>query len=436
MRGEGLQVLAGRLGALDGLVVQVGDVDQVVHLVAAKFEVAAQQVGEDVAAALAQADAPVRGGPAGVHADLARLQGFEGACGTLHGVEEVDLGLFPHREKRGAQVALAAVGQDHHERAGRHPGGGPQGGRHGRAAAHAHEEPLGVRQSPCHFEGLLVIDVHLHVEAVFVENFGTVGLLHVLEALELMPHERFDADDPDIGVEAFEPDGKPHGRAGGAQGGDHVGDRAVGLGPDLLGRAVPVGPVVGRVVELIGHKILVGVFAGQAIDLLDGPVRAEMAGGQQDFGPPGTQDFLPFDAGRLGHGQQQTVALDGAYQGQPDAGVARGGLDDGLARGECPGFFAVLDHEQGGPILDGSAGIHVFQLGQDAHAGMGIQPFDLHQGGVADLIDQRGLHTGLLTFIFRRRLPGSRVRRAAPPALPSGRPGPPGRPSAGQPRHR
>ena len=105
-------------------------------------------------------------------------------------------------------------------------------------------------------------------------------------------------------------------------------------------------------------------------------------------------------AGGLGHGQEQAVALDGAHQGQADAGVAAGGFEDGLIRGELACGFRRLDHGQGRAVLDGAAGVEVFQFDVDLHPGMGVEAVQAHDGGLPDEFQNRvGLaqHSGIRT---------------------------------------
>ena len=115
-----------------------------------------------------------------------------------------------------------------------------------------------------------------------------------------------------------------------------------------------------------------------------GPVRAQVAGGEQQVRAVGAHDPLAFLRGGFGHDQPQPVALDRADHGQTDARVARGGLDHDLVRGEFPALFGGLDHGQGHPVLHGSSGVGGFYFRQDIDAGTVVQPVDGHQGGMAD----------------------------------------------------
>jgi hypothetical protein len=55
---------------------------------------------------------------------------------------------------------------------------------------------------------------------------------------------------------------------------------------------------------------------------------------QDDLGTQEAQNLATLEAEAFGHRQHQRVALGSANHGQADAGIATGGLDDGLARAQ------------------------------------------------------------------------------------------------------
>ena len=83
------------------------------------------------------------------------------------------------------------------------------------------------------------------------------------------------------------------------------------------------------------------------------------------------EDPFALHGGGLGHGQEQPVALDGAHHGQADAGVAAGGLDDGLLRGQLARGLGRLDHGQGRPVLDRASRVEILQFDVDLPPGDG-----------------------------------------------------------------
>ena len=87
-------------------------------------------------------------------------------------------------EQRGAQVAVAAVGQQGNDGAALHVPRRTQGPCHGGAARHADEDPLPSGQQPGRFKGLPVIHGHFLIEQIRVVDSRDYGLGHVLESLD------------------------------------------------------------------------------------------------------------------------------------------------------------------------------------------------------------------------------------------------------------
>ena len=271
-----LPQFAAALEALrDRAVVDVAQIHGMFDLVAATFEVASQHVGEDYPAAESQVGQSVQARTAGVDRDLARrdqLQVLRLAQQRI--VEPQRLGRRLGNEQRGGKVPLAAVGQQGHDGALPQRPGLIHGHFHGGPGAHAHKEPFFPRQPPGRLIGRLVVHVDDGVQLVRLEDPRRVTLLHVLQALDLVDLEGFDADDADLRVEFSQGAGRTHHRARGAHGNHDDVDFAAGGLPNLLARALVVRFPVGIVVELVDQHVLVGFLAGQAIGLFDGPVGA------------------------------------------------------------------------------------------------------------------------------------------------------------------
>ena len=203
-----------------------------------------------------------------------------------------------------------------------------------------------------------------------------------------MPQIRLHPHHPDIRTIGLEIPGQAHEGAGGPHGDDHVGDPAFGLLPDLLGRALMGSGVVG-VVELVHQEVGCRVFPGHAVYFLDGAVGAQVGRGEQDFGPQRPEDPFALLGGGLGHGQEQPVALDGAYHGQADAGVAAGGLDDRLPRGQFARGFGGLDHGQGRPVFNRASRVKILKFYIDFHPGRGVELIETDDGGLPHQLQDR-----------------------------------------------
>ena len=249
--------------------------------------------------------------------------------------------------------------------------------------AHAQKQSFLAGHSPGRLITFFVLDVDNLVRLGLIEDPRFIRFLHVLQALQGMAQEGLDSHHLDVGIEPLHTLIEAHKGAGGAHGRHHHGDLAFGLLPDL-----PAGGLVGLgidgVIELVRQKIFVRIFPGHPINLFNGPVGPQVRRGEQELGTHALEDPFALQAGGLGHGQEQAVALDGADHGQADAGVAAGGFDDGLLRGQLACGLRRLDHAQGRTILDGTAGIEIFQLDVDLHLGMGIETVQADDGGLPD----------------------------------------------------
>jgi len=413
------EIRAGPLGAPDRTVRQIHDIRHMLYLIALEFQIPAQEIGNDEAAVAADVGHVMNRGAAGVDPDLFGAQGLEEFLLPRQGVVEAQRRFSLFREQIGAQVTLAAVRKnDHHDAAVQFPGL-LEGHMHGGAGAHAHEQALLAGQTPGGRKSVFIENIGLFVQQLPVEYPGTVGFLHVLEPLDLMLEIGLDPDNPDRGIVLLETPGDPHGGSRRSQGHDHHGYRPCGLAPDLRRRAFVMGPDIVRVVELIRPEILARRFPHHEIGRLDGAVRTQVGRGEVQLGAHGLQDLLSFLAGRFRHGQAETIALGGGHQGQANARVAAGRLQNDLVLCQFAPRFGALDHGQGRPVLYGTAGIEAFHLGQDFHAGIVVEAAYFHQRRVADRsenIDAGGFHgwlnlVQLSNFgrgIFRKGTPSSR----------------------------
>ena len=64
----------------------------------------------------------------------------------------------------------------------------------------------------------------------------------------------------------------------------------------------------------------------------------------------------------VGHHEDAVVAALRGDDGEPDAGVARRGLDDGAARLQQTVALGGVDHGDGGPVLHAAAGVEHLEL--------------------------------------------------------------------------
>ena len=205
---------------------------------------------------------------------------------------------------------------------------------------------------------------------------------------------RLDAHHPDGGVLALQI--APH-AGDGAAGADarhknvHL---AVGVLPDLGAGGGLVGRGVRGVIELPRHKGP-GDLGGQLVGAGNGPAHPLAALGQDQLGAVGFHQKAALHAHGLGHHDDDPVAPGRAHAGQPDAGVARGRLDDDRPRLEQALGLGVVQHGLGHPVLHRAAGVHGFDLGQDAGLQLlaALDAAQLQQGRVADQLFGRSVNS-------------------------------------------
>ena len=172
-------------------------------------------------------------------------------------------------------------------------------------------------------------------------------------------------------------------RAAGADAGDDDVDLAVGVLPDLLRRGLAVDLRVRLVGELAGQDGA-RTLGGDLLGLGDRALHAEGGVGEDQLGAVGPQQRPALLGHRLRHREDDVVAAGGADQGERDAGVARGRLDDGAAGLELTGALRRVDDRDADAVLDRAGRVVELELGRDRGLGTVGDPVEAHQRGVAD----------------------------------------------------
>ena len=146
-------------------------------------------------------------------------------------------------------------------------------------------------------------------------------------------------------------------------------DLAGGLLPDLGAGGAVVGEPVGVVRILVSVVEPVRMVAGQFSRPADGPVGTFVGVGPVHFRCEGVEDAFALrgDAGR--HGELDGKADRCAEHGEGDAGVAAGGVEQGLTGREQAAGAGVGHHGGCGAVFDAAAGIGPLGLGQEGDAG-------------------------------------------------------------------
>ena len=121
---------------------------------------------------------------------------------------------------------------------------------------------------------------------------------------------------------------------------------------------------VGRVLKLFeDHRP--GNALAQRLGGLDGSGHAVLSRCQFHMRPISFHKVATFHAHRLGHGEDELVALHGGGQRQAHARVAAGGLDDGGARLEGSLPLGIFYHGQAHAVFHAAARVKKLHLRYD-----------------------------------------------------------------------
>jgi hypothetical protein len=121
---------------------------------------------------------------------------------------------------------------------------------------------------------------------------------------------------------------------------------------------------VGRIVELLGDP-RIRCFLGELLGPRDCTLHALRPWREHELGPQHGQEDAPFQGHRLGHGQDDLVALGRGDKGQRDASIAAGRLDDhGVFFQHAP-LLCIVNHGHADAVLDAAERIEEFTLEQD-----------------------------------------------------------------------
>ena len=164
-------------------------------------------------------------------------------------------------------------------------------------------------------------------------------------------------------------------RAAGADAGDEDVDLAIGVVPDFLGRGPAMDLRIGGVLELLRDdrvRDLLEEFVGAA---RCAPRMPRAAFGQHQLGAEQLQHLAPLDRHRLRHHQDQPVAARRRDEGERDAGIARGRLDQRVdARADPAARLERVDHRDADAVLDAVDRVEELELGEEVGAALPSSP--------------------------------------------------------------
>jgi hypothetical protein len=142
------------------------------------------------------------------------------------------------------------------------------------------------------------------------------------------------------------------------------------------------------IVELLRHH-RAGIGLDQLARAGDRAGHALFCRGQFQLGAEDQQHLAALQRHALRHDQGQAVALGGSDEGERNAGIATGRLDDLAAGLQHALGFQIFDHRHADAVLDGGQRVEELELGDNLALGLERlgQVRQTHQRCVADRVD-------------------------------------------------
>ena len=323
----------GLVGPGDGVVVKIGNIHIGFDRQTIVLQGAGQQVGNHKSPAMRHIRGLIDRRSTGVESGPLLMNRSEFLLLSAHGIikAQPQNGRFRfclRDKKRGAKVPFTAVRQDGDNKSFADFAGQAESGKHGCTGTHAGKNSFLFRQQTGGAEGVFVADIDDSVGQRLIKNAWFIGLLHVLEPLDLMVVIGLNRRDADSRMILCKPLAESHGRAGRPHGGDHVSNLPCRLLPDLRPCLPIMGLPVGLTVELIGHKIQLRMLTPHGIGFFNGAVGAAFCRGQGDFRAIGLHNLPALHTGRFRHDELTAISPGGADHCQADAGIAAGCLQN------------------------------------------------------------------------------------------------------------
>ncbi len=195
---------------------------------------------------------------------------------------------------------------------------------------------------------------------------------------------RLHGDELDAPPGRAQPAARADERAARAEPRDEVRHVPVCLLEDLDARRVEVRAPVGVAAVLIRVEVPVRILSVNPPGLQDGAVAPLHRIGEDEIRAI-RLEHLPALAGHVRrHAELHQKAARGAEQGVGDARVARRGVEQHLARAQGAAALTVLDHREGGAVLDGAAGVMQLELRVNLDPRLGLKGLEADERRITD----------------------------------------------------
>ena len=170
--------------------------------------------------------------------------------------------------------------------------------------------------------------------------------------------------------------------------GSHAADQHIDLArrvvPDLRAGGSEMDVGIGRVLELLQQQVTLRVGVVDLFGLRDSALHPQCALGQNQVRAESLEHLAALDRHRLRHGQRKPVAARRGDEGERDAGVAAGRLDQFDAGLEQTPLLGVPDHGRTDAALYRIGRIPSLDLGEDGGARAFHDTIQLDQRRPAD----------------------------------------------------
>ena len=166
-----------------------------------------------------------------------------------------------------------------------------------------------------------------------------------------------------------------------------MGHTPFSLLPDLRARALIVGERIIGIGELVKNDAL--ALAAHALGDVARHLHATRSRDQDQLCAERAHRLPALHGLVLWHHQDHAITTHRGRHCERDAGVAAGGLDQGVTRLDLPPRLGLHHHRQRGPVLDRTRRIIAFEFGENDVVTARVDALQAHKRGVTDIVFQR-----------------------------------------------
>lgn len=253
------------------------------------------------------------------------------------------------------------------------------------------EDALFTRHSTCHVLGVGLADRLGAVDVLRIVDLRHVRFGPLPDTRNARAFFRLCANDLDVSVLLFQKARDTGNRARRTHRRNEMRDAAFGVAPQFGAGGLVMRKRVVRVGKLIEDDALAFLFhrVGQVARVF----HAALDGGEDDLSAVSGHALAALHRQVFRHDQHHLVTTHRSGHGQGNAGVARRGFDQRVARLDAAARFGVLDHGQRRAILDRTGRVVAFEFAEDditaARVAFAGNALELNQRRVADGVFDR-----------------------------------------------